>query len=264
MERQLVDHQIEINQAGALRILMDHFEIIYQDEHCVAVNKPSDVLVHRSYVDNRDRENLVRGLKRQLGQRVFNAHRLDRATSGVMILGLSSETARNLTQQFENRTVEKNYLAIVRGYTDDSGKIDIPLLEKFDRKAPLPQSEEEKPPQEALTEYVTLATSELPISAGKYPTSRFSLVRLKPHTGRRHQLRRHLKHISHPIVGDIKHGDHRVNQLIESEFGIRRLLLVAHELHIDHPVSGERMIFKASFGAGFDMALECLKLKSGE
>ena len=241
---------------------MNELEILYQDEVCVAVNKPPDLLVHRSFVDTRDRENVVRTLRRQLGKKVFTVHRLDRATSGVLIFGFDSETARLLTTQFERREVQKTYLAIVRGYTDDSGTINMPLKEPYDRIATPAQTTENKPAQEAVTEYETLARSELPLSAGRYPTSRYSFVRVSPQTGRRHQIRRHLKHISHPIVGDIKHGDNHVNQLIEREFGIRRLLLVASELRIGHPATGESLSLKAHPGEDFEKAFQCLNLRA--
>lgn len=242
--------------------MTDELEILYLDDECVAVNKPPDLLVHRSYVAVGERENVVRTLSRQLGQKVFPVHRLDRATSGVLVFGLNSDSARLLTTQFERREVEKTYLAIVRGYAPDSGRIDTPLKERHDRIATPKETSPGKAPQQALTEFETMAKSELPISAGKYPTSRFSLVRVTPHTGRRHQIRRHLKHLAHPIVGDIRHGDHRVNQLIEREFGIRRLMLVASVLKITHPVTGRTMQLTASVGDDFAGAVQHLKLTS--
>lgn len=239
---------------------MNELEILHLDDKCVAVNKPPDLLVHRSFVATREKENVVRTLSRQLGQRVFTVHRLDRATSGVLIFGLNSEAARLLTTQFERREVQKTYHAIVRGYTEDSGTIDLPLKEPYDRIATPVETDENKQAQEAITKYETLAQSELPISAGKYPTSRFSFVRVTPQTGRRHQIRRHFKHIAHPIIGDVKHGDHRVNQLIEREFGIRRLMLVASELRISHPSTSETMVLSALGGEGFESARDLLQL----
>ena len=239
---------------------MSDLEILYLDDECVAVNKPPDLLVHRSFVATREKENVVRTLHRQLGQRVFTVHRLDRATSGVLIFGLNAEAAHLLTPQFERREVQKTYIAIVRGFTDDSGTIDMPLKEPYDRIATPAETTENKPAQEAVTDFETLARSELPLSAGRYPTSRYSFVRVTPHTGRRHQIRRHFKHASHPIVGDIKHGDNHVNQLIEREFGIRRLLLVASELSIRHPATNELMNLSAAPGDTFGRALDHLKL----
>ena len=138
----------------------------------------------------------------------------------------------------------------------------MPLKERHDRIATAKEATENKPAQEAVTTYKTVSKSELPISAGKYPTSRFSLVRVSPQTGRRHQIRRHLKHIAHPIIGDIKHGDHKVNQLIEREFAIRRLLLVASRLSIKHPSTDEIMQFSATHGEVFDRALVELQLRT--
>ena len=241
---------------------MNELEILHLDEECVAVNKPPDLLVHRSFVATREKENVVRTLTRQLSQRVLTVHRLDRATSGVLIFGLNTEAARLLTTQFERREVRKTYIAIVRGFTDDSGTIDMPLKEPYDRIATPAQTTENKPAQEAITDFETLARSELPLSAGKYPTSRYSLVRVTPHTGRRHQIRRHFKHAAHPIIGDIKHGDNHVNHLIEREFGIRRLMLVASELRISHPSTREVMTLTASPGDDFDRAKECLQLNA--
>ena len=239
---------------------MNELEILYLDDKCVAVNKPPDLLVHRSFVATRERENVVRTLGRQLGQRVFTVHRLDRATSGVLIFGLNSDAARVLTTQFERREVAKTYHAIVRGYTDDTGTIDMPLKEPYDRIATPVETAADKPAKAAITEFETLARSELPISAGKYQTSRFSFLRVTPRTGRRHQIRRHLKHIAHPIIGDIKHGDNRVNQLIETEFGIRRLMLVASELQVSHPSTGEAMVLSALAGEDFQSARQLLQL----
>ena len=244
--------------------MVNELEILHLDEDCVAVNKPPDLLVHRSFVATTERENVVRTLGRQLGQRVFTVHRLDRATSGVLIFGLDSEAARALTTQIERREVTKTYHAIVRGYTDDCGTIDMPLKEPYDRIATPAETDANKPAQEAITKYETLSRSELPISAGKYPTSRFSFVRVTPQTGRRHQIRRHFKHTAHPIVGDIKHGDNHVNQLIEREFGIRRLMLVASELGVSHPSAGEVMCLSAAGGDDFDRAREVLKLGVGQ
>ena len=239
---------------------MNELEILHLDDKCVAVNKPPDLLVHRSFVATREKENVVRTLGRQLGRRVFTVHRLDRATSGVLIFGLGSEAARALTTQFERREVSKTYHAIVRGYTEDSGTIDMPLKEPYDRIATPAETDENRPAREAITKFETLSQSELSISAGKYPTSRFSFVRVTPQTGRRHQIRRHFKHTAHPIVGDIKHGDNHVNQLIEREFGIRRLMLVASELRISHPSTGEPMVLSASAGEDFERARELLQI----
>lgn len=219
-------------------------EILYHDDDCVAINKPPGLLVHRSKIDVHARENAVTSLSRQIGQRVFTVHRLDRPTSGVLIFGLNSEAAHELTIQFGQRTTTKHYLAIVRGWTDDAGVIDKPLKEHADRITH-PGADPDKPPQDAVTEFETLDRCEIPNSMGRYPTSRYSLVRLHPMTGRRHQLRRHCKHISHPIIGDPKHGDHRHNTLVSKLVGQCGLMLCATSLAIQHPATGERITINA-------------------
>jgi tRNA pseudouridine65 synthase len=212
---------------------MPPLPILYQDDRYIAVHKPAGLLVHRTRISE-DTRFLLQILRNQIGQWVYPVHRLDRPTSGVLILGLDSESARLLTQEFEHRRVEKRYLAIVRGYTDDSGVIDYPLRE-----------EKWKEPQQAITEYRTLAQVELPIPVGRYQSARYSLLEIKPRTGRMHQIRKHMKHIFHPIVGDTTHGDGKQNQLFREEFKIQRLLLIATELRFRHPYSGEEIIINS-------------------
>jgi tRNA pseudouridine65 synthase len=211
---------------------MQPLPILFQDPHYIAVHKPPGLLVHRTRISE-DNRFLLQMLRNQIGQWVYPVHRLDRPTSGVLILGLEPDSARLLTQEFEHRRVEKSYLAVVRGYTDVQGIIDYSLRE-----------EKWKEPQEAVTEYRALAQAELPIPVGRYQTARYSLLEIKPRTGRMHQIRKHMKHIFHPIVGDTTHGDGKQNRLFRDEFGIQRLLLIATGLSFRHPYSGEEMIIK--------------------
>lgn len=214
-------------------------QIIYQNEHLVAVNKPAGMLVHRSWLDKYETVFLMQTLRDQLGQHVFPVHRLDRPTSGVMLFALNSHTARLLTQQFENKQVSKTYHVIVRGWTDVSGCIDYPLKEELDDIAD-PFAQRNKAAQSAITDYHTLAQSELPFVSNKnFPTSRYSLLHITPHTGRKHQIRRHLKHIFHPIIGDTTHGDLRQNKAVHAFCGNTRLLLHAHSLVFRLPENGE-------------------------
>ncbi|MCG8425916.1 MAG: pseudouridine synthase [Chromatiales bacterium] len=208
---------------------MDSFPILYRDEHYIAIHKPAGLLVHRSYISE-DKRFLLQLLRNQIGQWVYPIHRLDRPTSGVIIFGLSSDAARQLVAEFELRRVVKKYIAVVRGYADEEGVIDYPLLE-----------EEGKERQEAVTHYRRLATVELPIAVGRYPQSRYSLIELEPQTGRMHQIRKHMKHIFHPIVGDTTHGDGKHNQMFRDHFNSHRLLLMAAALQFRHPFSGELM-----------------------
>jgi tRNA pseudouridine65 synthase len=211
---------------------MQPLPILYRDHQYIAVHKPPGLLVHRTRISE-DKRFLLQILRNQIGQWVYPIHRLDRPTSGVLILGLDPDAARLLTREFEKRQVDKRYLAVVRGYTEESGIIDYPLRE-----------EKWKEPQEAITDYRKLAQVELPIPVGRYQTARYSLLEIKPRTGRMHQIRKHMKHIFHPVVGDTTHGDGKQNQLFREEFGIQRLLLIATGLNFRHPYNGEEMIIK--------------------
>ena len=133
-------------------------------------------------------------LRDQIGQHVFPVHRLDRPTSGVLVFALSSDMARILNEQFTAKQIEKTYFAIVRGHTHESGEIDYPLKEKLDKIADK-KAKQDKPAQSAVTDYQTLKTFELAYPVGRYQSARYSLVKLIPLTGRKHQLRRHMSHI---------------------------------------------------------------------
>ncbi|QPB42439.1 tRNA pseudouridine(65) synthase TruC [Rodentibacter haemolyticus] len=210
-------------------------EILYQDEWLVAVNKPAGMLVHRSWLDTHETQFVMQTLRDQIGQHVFPIHRLDRPTSGVLLFALNRETANLMCRQFEQKTVKKSYLAIVRGYVQGNGRIDYPLKIRLDKIADK-FSEEDKVPQEAVTDYESIKIVEMPYSAGRYTTSRYSLLRLMPHTGRKHQLRRHCKHIFHPILGDTQYGDLHQNRALAENTGGKRLFLHAETLRFKHPI----------------------------
>ena len=229
-------------------------EIVFQDEALVAINKPSGLLVHRSAIDRHETRFALQLLRDQLGQRVFPVHRLDKPTSGLLLFGLNSDAAAALAGQFEQRLVDKHYLAVVRGYCPEQGVIDHPLRDKPD-SAPRNRGTA-RPAREARTRFRRLATVELPYAVDRYPSSRYSLVSLTPLTGRRHQLRRHMKHLGHPIIGDAKHGKGVHNRFFKLRFGCSRLLLACTGLAFDHPVSGERMQLAASPGIDFDHLLD--------
>ncbi len=216
-------------------------EIVYRDPHLVAIHKPAGLLVHRSPVDRRETRFALQLLRDQLGQRVYPVHRLDKPTSGVLLFALSSDIARALASQFEAQQVEKNYLAIVRGFPPEAGTIDHPIRDDPDPRAGLQRG----PPREALTRYQRLGTVELPRAVDRYPTSRYALVALQPSSGRRHQLRRHMKHIGHPIIGDAKHGKGVHNRFFAAEFGAGRLLLACTRLALHHPVTGATLTLAA-------------------
>ncbi|RMG32347.1 MAG: pseudouridylate synthase [Gammaproteobacteria bacterium] len=208
--------------------------ILHIDDHLVVIHKPPGLLVHRSAL-SRDRMFVLQTLRDQIGQRVWPVHRLDRATSGVMVFALDPKVARDLAGQFERHEVKKEYRALVRGWTDEQGVIDHPIRD----------AESGAALQRAVTRYRRLARVELPVAVDRYPTSRYSLVAVEPLTGRRHQIRRHLKHISHHLIGDTTYGSGRHNRFFRERYDIHRLMLTAERLTIVHPVTGERMQFTA-------------------
>jgi tRNA pseudouridine65 synthase len=203
--------------------------VLYRDEHYVVVDKPSGMLVHRTALDP-ERDVALQRVRDQLGQRVYPVHRLDRPTSGLLVFALSPAAAEALGEAIRARRFEKRYLAVVRGWTPESGEIDRPLREK-----------ERNEYQSALTRFRRLATVELPIPVSRYPAARYSLVEVVPTTGRRHQIRRHMAGIAHPLVGDTTHGQGPHNRLFREHFGVHRLLLRATAIAFTHPYSGQRI-----------------------
>jgi pseudouridylate synthase len=223
-------------------------EILYQDEVLVAVNKPAGMLVHRSWLDRHETQFVMQTLRDQIGQLVYPIHRLDRPTSGVLLFALNSEIANLLCLQFEQKQIEKQYLAVVRGYVTGHGEIDYPLKVQLDKIADK-FSQPDKAPQSAVTFYEGLQTVEMPYGVGRYATSRYSLVRLIPQTGRKHQLRRHMKHIFHPILGDTQYGDLHQNRALMEHTGCARLLLHAEKLTFFHPLTQRPMTIQAGLDA---------------
>ena len=207
--------------------------IIYQDDALVAINKPSGLLVHRSEIDRHETRFALQLVRNQIGQRVYPVHRLDKPTSGVLVFALSSEVASLMVEQWRQRLVEKRYLAIVRGYMPDFIHLDKAMSPPVDDYAP---NEKRKPPQEAITNFHSLAQVELPVCIDKYPQSRYSLIEAIPETGRKHQIRRHLKHLSHPIIGDARYGKGRHSRYFRDQLQAPRLLLHAWQLSFHHPI----------------------------
>ena len=238
----------------------EKLEILYRSEDLVAVNKPSGLLVHRSEIDRHETRFALQLLRDQLGQWVYPVHRLDRPTSGVLVLGLNSEAARRLGEAFAAGAVEKTYLAVVRGVPPEEGLIDYPLTEELDRHSDR-LARPDKGPQSAVTAFRRLATVELPCPVGRYATSRYSLIEARPHTGRKHQLRRHFKHLFHPLIGDTKHGEGRHNRFFRDSYDCRRLLLAAVEITLPHPVTGQPLRISAPLEESFAAVIEKLGWK---
>lgn len=221
-------------------------EILYQDDYLVAINKPSGLLVHKSPIDKHETQFALQMLRDQIGEYVHPIHRLDKPTSGVLLFALDTRTAKNMSDLFRTSQVQKEYVAIVRGYTQEASMIDYPLKQMLDTKVQKLRGAT-KEVQEARTAYNRLATVELPYPVSRYPVARYSLVKLLPKTGRKHQLRRHMKHIFHPIVGDTKHGRGEHNKLFREKYASHRLLLHANRVSFVHPVNKQDIVIDAAF-----------------
>jgi tRNA pseudouridine65 synthase len=238
-------------------------EILFQDECLVAINKPAGVLVHRSQIDPGAEKVALQMVRDQIGRRVYPVHRLDKPTSGVLLFALTPESAQVMTTRFTGRGVSKIYLAVVRGHVEETATIDYALKEVLDKKTDR-KARTFKPPQEAVTSYRRIAQVELPYPVGRYETCRYSLVEVAPTTGRKHQIRRHMKHIFHPILGDRKYGDWRHNRFLEAQFGSRRLLLHAATLAFDHPHTEQSLRIVAPLDASFRALLAALRLSNDD
>lgn len=225
-------------------------EILYKDEYLVAINKPSGLLVHKSMIDKHEIYYAMKILRDQIGQWVYPVHRLDKPTSGVLLFALESETARLLSEQFQEHTIEKTYIAVVRGYVPPSGLIEHALKEKLDKISDK-NADKEKEAQEAITAYKSLATVEIDASVGKYEQTRYSLVELKPQTGRKHQLRRHMKHINHHILGDTKYGRGEHNIFVRERYAMNRMLLHCTSLEFMHPYTKSVLSLRAGLDETF-------------
>lgn len=211
--------------------------ILHRDQHLIAIDKPSGLLVHRTGLDAGETRFAVQLLRDQIGQPVWPAHRLDKGTSGVLLFALDAATARQLGKAFESgQGLQKTYHAVVRGWPADAGLIDHPL-----RRMPDDMRTEREELQDAQTRFATQERYTLPIPQGSFPTTRCALVELQPLTGRRHQLRRHMKHIAHPIIGDATHGKGPLNRAVAQWIGVQRLWLHAGRLTLVHPATGQSL-----------------------
>jgi tRNA pseudouridine65 synthase len=219
-------------------------EVLYQDSYLVAVNKPANLLVHKSPIDRKEKRFLLQIVRNQLGVYLYPVHRLDKPTSGIMLFALTKEVAKILSEAFQKGEISKEYIAIVRGYVEGYGTIKHALKEMLDTKVQK-QRGITKEPQEALTHYKVLTKIELPYAVGRYATTRYSVVKLSPKTGRKHQLRRHMKHINHHIIGDTKHGRGEHNRFFREHFQVHRLLLHANSITFRHPISNEEIVLEA-------------------
>jgi tRNA pseudouridine65 synthase len=224
-------------------------EIIYQDEDIIAINKPTGLLVHRSPIATDVQEFAMQMLRDQIGQHVYPAHRLDRKTSGVLLFGKNPLAHKALQALFADRKMDKTYFAIVRGYVDEVGTIDYALTNESGKT------------QDAITHFERIGLAELPVPFGKHATSRYSLVKLKPETGRMHQLRKHMAHIMHPIIGDRPHGCNKQNKLFKEKWQLEDMMLHARHLSFEYPLREKKMTLTSPFQPEFKRIAEIMKFE---
>ncbi|MCR6625492.1 pseudouridine synthase [Pseudoxanthomonas japonensis] len=214
--------------------------VLYADAQIAVVNKPAGVMAHDSKLARGETDFVADRLRAQFGKPIFLIHRLDRATSGCLLVAFDRDSASTLGKVLMSREVEKDYLAVCRGWPEPDFIVDHPIDGG-------PGKPEKKP---ALTRFVRLATGELPLPSGDFETSRYALLRCQPETGRFRQIRRHLKHAFHHLIGDTSHGDGRHNRNFRMH-GVHRMLLHAVRLSFPHPLTGERIEAVAPLDAEF-------------
>ena len=232
--------------------------ILYQDEWLVAIEKPSGLLVHRSWLDRHETRFALQMTRDLVGQHVFPVHRLDRPTSGILLFALDAQTAHQVAGLFARHEVEKTYHALVRGWMPAECWIDHPLKEQLDKIADC-FADPDKPAQAAQTAARTLQRYELPMAINaRHPTTRYSLVELQPKTGRKHQLRRHMDHMAHPIIGDTCYGDGRHNRLFRDHFACHWMLQSQQQMRWTHPHTGDVLTLDAQPAADWGQVLQQL------
>lgn len=216
---------------------------LFADEWLAVVDKPAGLMVHDSKLARGETDFAADRLREQFGKPIFLIHRLDRATSGCLLLAFDRETASALGKTLMSQDVDKEYLAVCRGWPEPAFTVDHPLDGG-------PGKPEKKP---AVTHFTRLATGELPVPSNGFETSRYALLQCRLETGRFRQIRRHLKHAFHHMIGDTSHGDGRHNLQFRMR-GVHRMLLHASTLSFTHPVSGERIAVTAPLDAEFRKA----------
>lgn len=224
---------------------MDHQPtLLYLDDRLVAVRKPPGLLVHRTPLAAREERFAMQMVRDMLGRHVYLVHRLDRGTSGVLLLALDPDTARRLAGQFELQRTRKTYIGFVRGWPAEAGVIEHPLA-RIEEDLPRTDRGLVDQPKDALTRWRRLGRIEVASTIGPHPSCRYALLELKPETGRQHQIRRHLKHASHPLVGDATYGKGVHNRWWAQRLGVTRLWLHALRLELEHPASGKPLVLEA-------------------
>lgn len=224
--------------------------VLYADEALAVIDKPAGLMVHDSALARGETDFAADRLREQFGRPIFLVHRLDRATSGCLLLAFDRQTASTLgkvlmSREVEKAAFEKDYLAVCRGW---------PAQDAFEVDHDLDGGPGKPLKKPAQTRFQVLARTELALPSSGFETSRYALLRAQPLTGRFRQIRRHLKHLSHHLIGDTSHGDGRHNRSFRM-LGVHRMLLHAQRLSFVHPGSGERLRVTAPVDAEFARAL---------
>jgi len=209
--------------------------VLYRDDWLAVVDKPAGLMVHDSALARGETDFAADRLREQFDKPIFLIHRLDRATSGCLLLAFDRDTASTLGKAVMAGGIEKDYHAVCRGW---------PAEQQFTVDHPLDGGPGKPLKKPAQTAFEILATCELEMPSAGFETSRYALLRASPITGRFRQIRRHLKHLSHHLIGDTSHGDGRHNRQFRM-IGIHRMLLHAQRLGFAHPQSGAAMHVEA-------------------
>lgn len=231
-------------------------KVLHLDEHLVAIDKPAGMMVHRSAIAAPQEHYVLQTLRDQLGQHVYPVHRLDRGTSGVLVMALDRASAHTLTDTFTRHQTAKVYLGFTRGWPAERGHIDHPLS-RIEEDLPRVDRGVSAAPQSAVTDWERVGRLEVSSELGPHPTSRYALLQLTPQTGRQHQIRRHLKHISHPLIGDATYGKGPHNRWWAQRLGLARLWLHARWLELPHPATGEPLRLHAPPGPEWQQLCNC-------
>jgi tRNA pseudouridine65 synthase len=225
-----------------------HLSILYEDNFIIAINKPTGLLVHRSKLATNTSTFAVQELRNQVGHHVFPIHRIDRKTSGVLLFAKDKSYVSSFQKELSAKDSQKEYHAIVRGFFPQQLRLEHPLRN------------DQGVTQDATTQFVCVSKSELPIPHGQHLTSRYSLIKAFPQTGRMHQIRKHCNHLRHPIIGDRPHGCNKQNKLFLEQWGLTEMLLHAYQLKIKHPFEHRLLEVKAPYFSTFEEMLNTLDL----
>ena len=241
---------------------MGPIKILYEDQNYIAIHKQAGLLVHPSKLDSHEKITAVQILREQLKKQIFPVHRLDKPTSGVIIFALDSIAAEKLASQFRQNQVQKKYIALVRGHFKKEQLLDYPLKEELDEIADRNNSKVREA-QQAQTYFQPLEQVEIPVMVDRYSTTRYSLVYAMPKTGRKHQIRRHLRHLNHPIIGDVAHGCGEHNKYFENRFKKRRLFLSCLQMTFFHFDLNQSITIQSEICEDFKEVIQDLGFKYG-